>query len=62
MSKRLKRTRRIAGKAPRWLTQIAGAKTSPEARARHRTRQLGTLGPASEVRHIDPKTWKGAVP
>lgn len=24
----------------------------------YRRRQLGTFGPASEVRKIDPKTWK----
>ena len=47
-----KRMLRSAAKAPRWVRDVAGSKWSPRGQARHRSRQLGRTGAASEVRVI----------
>ena len=56
--KRLNRkTKNNAAKAPRWLRDIAASKV-PRWKARQSKQRLkGTFGPASPVRHIDPKEF-----
>jgi hypothetical protein len=55
-----KRLLRAAGKAPSWIRRIAATKPKAAAWRNYRTRKLGKLGPASEVRHIDPQAWLDA--
>jgi hypothetical protein len=42
-----------AGKAPRWVRDIAARKFDPHGERNYRDAKLGTFGAASEVRHID---------
>jgi len=49
-----------AAKAPTWLRTGAAAIFDPHGARKFRESQLGKLGPASEVRHIDPVTGKVA--
>lgn len=55
MNKRTKR-RRAAAKAPAYIRDIAASKWTKAKAAKHARRKLGTFGPASEVRRIDPQT------
>lgn len=52
--RRLKQMKRAAGKAPRWVRDIAAAHFDPHGVREYRNSKLGTFGAASEVRHIDP--------
>lgn len=47
-----------ANKAPGWLRSIGAAKFSPAEARVFRDYKLGTFGPASEVRRIDPAEYK----
>jgi hypothetical protein len=55
---RLKRYRKAAGTADKVSGFIGATKWTPERQRRYDKHRLGKLGAASEVRHIDPKTWK----
>ena len=52
-----RKMRREAAKAPGWVRSIAAAKFDPNANRQYRDYKLGTLGPASEVRRIDPAVY-----
>ncbi|AWC21397.1 hypothetical protein CO731_00848 [Aminobacter sp. MSH1] len=52
-----KRQARAAAKAPGWLRDIAAATFDPQGNRRYREQKLGTLGPASDVRRIDPADY-----
>lgn len=55
--------RRAAGKAPRWIRDIAAARFDPIGERAHRDHKLGSFGAASDVRHIDPAEYlKGKGP
>ena len=58
MSKKrsVKRMKRAAHKAPRWVRDIAAAHFDPHGVREFRNSKLGTFGAASEVRHIDPSS------
>lgn len=59
MSKKSKKKMlRAAAKAPAWLRTGAAATYDPQGTSEFRTKQLGTFGAASDVRHIDPSTYK----
>jgi len=50
-----RRYKRAAAKcSPGKLRDAITSKWTKKAASAHRSRQLGTFGPASEVRHIDP--------
>lgn len=55
--KALRKTKKAAAKAPLWLRTGAAATFDPHGARRHRDAKLGTFGPASEVRHIDPAEY-----
>ncbi|UUP19528.1 hypothetical protein [Nitratireductor thuwali] len=59
--KKLRKMKRVAAKAPRWLRSGAAATFDPHGRRKHRDAKLGTFGPASAVRHIDPAEYAGAA-
>lgn len=62
MKKKIRRKQqRAAAKAPLWVRDIAAAHFDPKAKAEFRTKQLGTFGAASEVRHIDPSKYDGGA-
>ena len=50
----LKQMKRAAGKAPRWVRDIAAIHYDPQGVRAYRAAKLGTFGAASEVRQIDP--------
>lgn len=52
-----KQQARAAAKAPGWVRDIAAANFDPHGNRRHREQQLGTFGPASPVRRIDPAEY-----
>lgn len=52
-----RKMKREAAKAPGWVRDIAAVKFDPQANRQYRDYQLGTLGPASEVRRIDPAVY-----
>lgn len=62
MKKLGRKRQRAAAKAPRWVRDIAAAHFDPKGVAEHRQRQLGTFGPASDVRRIDPKDYPHSSP
>jgi hypothetical protein len=49
--------KRDASKAPTWVRTIAATKFDPNAERSFRDSKLGTFGPASEVRRIDPAEY-----
>ena len=51
------RTKKAAAKAPTLLRDIAAATFDPAGRRAYRDFKLGTFGPASEVRRIDPAVY-----
>jgi hypothetical protein len=53
-----RRMMRQARKAPEWVRHIASTKVTARDAARYKRSQLGTFGPASPVRRIDPETGK----
>lgn len=53
-----RKTSIAANKAPGWLRTIGAAKFSPAERRVFRDYKLGTFGPASEVRRIDPAEYR----
>lgn len=46
-----------AAKAPRWVRGVAAAKFDPAGERKFRDHKLGTFGPASEVKRIDPAAY-----
>ncbi|NHT77535.1 hypothetical protein G8E10_17615 [Rhizobiaceae bacterium CRRU44] len=46
-----------ADAAPGWIRDASIAHFDPHADREYRESRLGTFGPASEVRKIDPATW-----
>lgn len=52
------RSLRAAGRAPRWIARGCVSRPHTKAKRNFRTRQLGTFGPASPVRHIDPAEYQ----
>ncbi|TJU87603.1 MAG: hypothetical protein E5Y15_08355 [Mesorhizobium sp.] len=56
-TKRERKQAKAAAKAPRWVRDIAAAKFDPHGNRQHREWQLGTFGPASPVRKIDPADY-----
>lgn len=46
-----------AGKAVGWVRSIAAVKFDPAGERAYRDQKLGTFGPASEVRRIDPAVY-----
>jgi hypothetical protein len=52
-----RKMQREAAKAPGWVRSIAAAKFDPQANRQFRDYKLGTLGPASEVKRIDPAVY-----
>ncbi len=52
-----KKQRRAAAKAVGWVREIAAAKFSPHEDRAHKDSKLGTFGPASDVRIIDPSAY-----
>ena len=61
MSKKLTRKQRqrgmlgAAAKAPLWVRALAANTVTVKQHNAYRNRRLGKLGPASAVRHIDPR-------
>ena len=56
-AKENRKMRREAAKAPGWVRSIAAVKFDPNANRQYRDYKLGTLGPASEVKRIDPAVY-----
>lgn len=56
-AKEARKMQRDAAKAPGWIRTGAAAKFDPNANRQYRDYKLGTLGPASEVRRIDPAVY-----
>lgn len=54
---RTRKMKRAAGKAPRWVRDIAAAHFDPQGNRQFRESKLGTFGAASEVRKIDPRDF-----
>ncbi|PST19737.1 hypothetical protein C7U61_14700 [Rhizobium sp. JAB6] len=52
-----KQMKRDAAKAPGWVRSIAAKKFDPAGERAFRDYRLGTFGPASEVRRIDPEQY-----
>jgi hypothetical protein len=52
-----RKMKREAGKAPGWIRSGAAAKFDPQANRQYRDYRLGTFGPASEVKRIDPDAY-----
>ena len=52
-----RKMKREAAKAPGWVRDIAAVKFDPAANRAFRDYKLGTLGPASEVKRIDPAVY-----
>ncbi|MDV4183283.1 hypothetical protein R1521_32805 [Rhizobium brockwellii] len=52
-----KQMKRDAHKAVGWVRNIASAKFDPEGNRNFRDHKLGTFGPASEVKRIDPAVY-----
>ena len=46
-----------AAKAPGWVRSVAAAKFDPAGERKFRDYKLGTFGPASEVKRIDPEQY-----
>ncbi|AVA20660.1 hypothetical protein [Rhizobium sp. NXC24] len=46
-----------AAKAPGWVRSVAAAKFDPAGERTYRDHRLGTFGPASEVKRIDPAVY-----
>lgn len=55
-----KKERAAAAKAPLWLRTGAAALFDPHGEKAYRDSRMGTFGPASEVRRIDPATGEVA--
>ncbi len=51
------RMRVNAAKAPGWVRTAAAAKFDPAGERAYRDHKLGTFGPASEVKRIDPAVY-----
>jgi len=56
-AKQEKQMKRNAHKAPGWVRSVAAAKFDPVGERKFRDYKLGTFGPASEVKRIDPATY-----
>lgn len=55
MAKKAKNTaKRAASRLPSHMQDVAFSKRGAKAEAAYRARRLGSFGPASEVRRIDP--------
>lgn len=52
-----KQMQRDAHKAVGWVRNIASAKFDPQATRKFRDHRLGTFGPASDVKRIDPAVY-----
>lgn len=52
-----KQMKRDAHKAVGWVRNIASAKFDPQEARKFKDYKLGTFGPASEVKRIDPKQY-----
>ncbi|URK86125.1 hypothetical protein LP421_01725 (plasmid) [Rhizobium sp. RCAM05350] len=46
-----------ATKVPNWGCSVAAAKVDPAGERAYRDYKLGTFGPASEVKRIDPTVY-----
>lgn len=55
--KRLKKFKKAADKAPAWVRNGVIAHYDPPALKKFKDKQLGKMGAASEVRHIDPDDY-----
>jgi hypothetical protein len=55
--RRTKKMKRAAAKAPSWLRTGAAATFDPQGSRTYREWKLGTFGPASPVRHVDPAEY-----
>lgn len=57
VQKHERRLARNAAKAPKWIRKAALAKFDPAGERAYRDHRLGTFGPASEVKRIDPAVY-----
>lgn len=58
--KEIERMKRDAAKAPNWVRTVAAVKHDPEGARKFRDYKLGTFGPASPVKRIDPAEYLAA--